>query len=902
MLAIKGHQWPCANMGTMGEFGGRQKSREWRRTGYVPALFAFVVVIIAGLVLDRQADTINRERMRADVLNHISVIRAKLEGNVASNIQLVRGLVSVISTEPDMDQKRFSSLAGNLFEEDSQLRSVAAAPDLVVTMTYPLGNNSRAIGLDYRATPSQWAPVKAVMDSGRLVLAGPVDLVQGGQGFIGRFPVYTGEGEDRRFWGIVSAVVDVDRLYVDSGVYAGALDVDLAIYGHDSDGHVGQRFFGPDLSKADPVYLDVVLPSGGWRIFAAPKNGWQASTLSLWLTRGAIVLAGGLILLPFWISGRMISQRHAYIGQLRAREAQLTQQTQRLNLALETSKVGLWELDLATGEEVWDARTNEIYGMLATGGGRTHDHWQKVIHPEDRARAEQEFRESIANGRYESDYRIVLPDGTIRHIRSIAVLYRAPGEDDRVMGINWDVTADVALSDDLRRAKALTEARNSELEAARVRIEHNALHDSLTGLPNRRYLDEMLRSNAAEGYRGAGTIALLHIDLDRFKQINDTLGHAAGDAMLIHASKVLRDSCRETDFVARIGGDEFVVVSSNSHGEEGLARLAGRLVEAMRKPVFHEGHECRFGVSVGIATAMVPDIDVEQLLINADIALYRAKDRGRNRYEFFSAALQAEVINSKRVADEILTSLENQDFIAHYQPQFDARTLDVVGVEALARWRHPVLGLRGPDSFMDIAEELSVVAAIDQAILDQALADLARWDQLGLSVPRVSVNVSQRRLHDENLVSALRQMDIAQGRIAFELVESIYLDESDGVIAWNIEQIKALGIDVEIDDFGTGYASIVSLQKLHPRRLKIDRQLVDPIITEPSQRRLVASIVDIGKSMDIEIVAEGVETMDHAAILRDLGCDILQGYAFARPMPRDALEAFLAAQNWRKAS
>jgi len=369
----------------------------------------------------------------------------------------------------------------------------------------------------------------------------------------------------------------------------------------------------------------------------------------------------------------------------------------------------------------------------------------------------------------------------------------------------------------------------------------------------------------------------------------------------VHASAVLRDSCREDDFVARIGGDEFVVLSSNRHGEESLARLAARIVEAMRKPLYHEGHECRCGVSVGIATAMVPDIDIEQLLINADIALYRAKGRGRNRFEFFSAELQAEVVKTKRVADEILTSLERQDFIPYYQPQFCAKTLDVVGVEALARWQHPTKGLRAPDSFMAVAEELSVVAAIDHAILRQSLDDLARWDKLGLGVPRVSVNVSQRRLHDEGLVSTLRDMDIPPDRVAFELVESIYLDESDGIVAWNIDQIKALGIDVEIDDFGTGYASIVSLQKLRPRRLKIDRLLVDPITTEASQRRLVASIVDIGKSMDIEIVAEGVESMEHARILRDLGCDILQGYAFAKPMSREAFEEFLGRNAWRHA-
>lgn len=891
----------------MVDLGARRKQRDWRRVSFVPALLALIVVVIAGLVFDRQSETISQERLRAEVLSRISVVRAKLEGHIASNVQLVRGLVSVISTEPDMVQARFDALVSNLFEEDSQLRSVAAAPDLVIRMTYPLAGNEKVIGLDYRQTPNQWDAVQQVLFSGKMVLAGPVDLVQGGKGFVGRFPVYTEVNGWRNFWGVVSAVIDVDRLYADSGLYDSAIgDLDISIIGHDSRGIEGKRFYGVDVSQRQPVIANVTLPSGGWQIAAVPKAGWESDFSSQLKLRIGIILAGALILLPFLITGRMIRQRHDYITQLRARELALTQQTQRLNLALATSKVGLWELDLESGEEVWDARTNEIYGMSEDAGERTHEHWQKVVHPEDQARAEREFRQSIPNGRYESDYRVLLPDGSQRHIRSIAVLASVLGDTthgaSRVMGVNWDVTSDVALTEDLKRAKALTEARNRELEAARVSIEHNALHDSLTGLPNRRYLDEMLRRNSGHGYLDTGTIALLHIDLDRFKQINDTLGHAAGDAMLIHASNVLRACCLDTDFVARIGGDEFVVVSSNIHGEEGLARLAGRLVESMRKPVIHEGHECRFGVSVGIATAMVPSIDVEQLLINADIALYRAKDRGRNRYEFFSAALQAEVINTKRIADEILSSLENHDFIAYYQPQFCAKTLDVVGVEALARWKHPTLGLRAPDSFMEIAEELSVVAAIDETILKQALSDLKRWDNMGLVVPRASVNVSQRRLHDENLMASLRKLDIEPGRLAFELVESIYLDETDGIVAWTIEQIKGLGIDVEIDDFGTGYASIVSLQKLHPRRLKIDRQLVDPIIREPSQRRLVASIVDIGKAMDIEIVAEGVETMEHAAILRDLGCDILQGYAFARPMDRDELERVLMSQAWRRAS
>ena len=869
---------------------------------FVPALLVFGIVAIAGIVLDRQAETLGRQRMRDDVTSQVSVMRAKLEGNIASNVQLVRGLVSVLSTEPDMDVPRFNALASSIFKEQSQLRSVAAAPNFVVTMTYPLEGNERAIGLDYRQNTDQWNAVRRAMETGRLVLAGPLDLVQGGTGLIGRFPVFVGEGEDRSFWGIVSAVIDVDKLYVDSGILRAANSLDIAILGHDGRGNAGKRFFGTDLTDRHAVSAYVALPSGTWQILAAPKGGWQVPSAQVWLTRAAIALGGALIILPFWIGGRMFAQRYDYIERLRQREAELVQQTRRLNLALETSRVGLWELDLVSGEEVWDARTNEIYGLPTDGASRKHDHWQKVVHPDDRARAEREFRTSILTGRYTSDYRVQRLDGTIRNIRSIAVLQDMDGEKRRVMGVNWDVTDDVALNNDLRQANAMSEARNIELEAAKARIEHNALHDSLTGLPNRRYLDETLRRCALAGYQDAGTMALLHIDLDRFKHINDTLGHAAGDAMLIHASKVLRANCRDTDFVARIGGDEFVVLSSNSHGEEGLARLAGRLVEAMRKPVMHEGHECRFGVSVGIATAEAPDIDVKQLLINADIALYRAKDRGRNRYEFFSSALQAEVITTKRIADEILTGLEANAFVPHYQPQFCARTHELVGVEALARWKHTDGTLKSPDKFMAVAEELSVVAAIDRMILEQVLVDLDHWQKAGVAVPRASVNVSQRRLHDEGLIESLRQLDIAPGRIAFELVESIYLDESDGIVGWNIDQIKALGIDVEIDDFGTGYASIVSLQNLRPKRLKIDRQLVDPILTEASQRRLVSSIVDIGKSMDIEIIAEGVETMEHAAILSDLGCDILQGFAFARPMSREDLTSFIERRRLSRAS
>ena len=885
----------------MNTAGGDIPRGDWRRTMLVPGLVALAIVIVLGILIDGQNRQLVEGRLRADTLAKISVIRAKLEGNISGNVQLVRGLVATISTEPDMGQARFEALARNVFQDDSQLRSIAAAPNLVVRLTYPLAANSAAIGLDYRMAPEQWPAVRQVVETGQLNLAGPVDLVQGGRGFIARFPVYADVGGERVFWGLVSAVVDVERLYADSGLTDPDLDLIVSMTGKDGSGSTGNRFYGPDLGGQRPVIADVVLPSGTWQIAAIPEGGWTPDALSVWLLRGLMVIASILVLLPIIMTARMVRQRGGYVQALAAREAQLAKLTGRLNLAMEVSKVGVWELDLASGNETWDDRTNEIYGLPQDGGPRTHEDWRATVHPDDQARAEDDFRTMIASGHYASDYRVVMPSGFIRHVRSMAALFSEAGQPDKVIGVNWDVTSDVSLNEDLRFAKQQAELRASELEIARSRIEHNALHDSLTGLPNRRYLDATLQRHAEEGYFGSGSIALLHIDLDRFKQINDTLGHAAGDAMLIHASDVLRANCRDTDFVARIGGDEFVIVSSAGPSDDRLDVMADRIVRAMRKPALYQGHECRCGVSIGVAISRSAHADVKQLMINADIALYRAKARGRNRHEFFSEALQAEVVHTKRVADEILTALDTDAFIVHYQPQFDARTLDLVGVEALVRWQHPDEGLKTPDSFMAIAEELNVMAQIDELVLKKALADLRRWDDMNIVLPRLSVNVSLRRLNDEGLIAGLKTLDLPRGRLAFELVESIYLDESDGLVAWNIDQLKDLDIDIEIDDFGTGYASIVSLQKLHPRRLKIDRQLVNPILDEPAQRQLVASIVDIGKSMDIEIVAEGVETREHAAILRDLGCDILQGYAFARPMDGQAFEAFMIDQAWRQA-
>lgn len=864
---------------------------------YLPAVIAAFVVLAAGIFADNQNQVVAEARLRARVADEINPIRSKLETNVNGNIQLVRGLIGTLVTEPDMDQKRLSALSRSIFTERSQLRSIAVAPDLIVSMVYPLEGNEKVLGLDYRKNEAQRTPVMQAKNSGQMVLVGPIDLVQGGHGLIGRFPVSIDAGNgSKRFWGIVSAIIDVDRLYQDSGLLSSELDIDIAISRNDGGVAKGTVFYGdPKIFENSPVEMAVLLPGGSWKIAAVPKGGWPATAGNAWFIRGLIVLGGLMILLPMVLTGRLMSERQSNIRALRQSKAQLQEVSHRLKIALDSSQIGIWELDIASGKLFCDDRTKELYGRDEALPRASA--WREALHPDDRGRAEQEFAEALETGlAYNSDFRIRLPDGGTRHIRAIGSSYVDTDGRRKIVGVNWDATTDFETRATLFEAKRTAEAHSAELEAARHRMEFNALHDPLTGLPNRRFLDQLL-SERDRRYPPEARLSIFHMDLDRFKQINDTLGHAAGDEILRHAAEILRHNADEKDFVARIGGDEFVMVRQGG-GTEPDTRLASRIIEAMSVPVRYKEQECRIGVSIGIAAQNQTTDDLSQVLVNADIALYEAKRRGRNRYEIFTGELKTAAFKTKQTADEILRGLEHNQFVAHFQPQFCPRSLDIIGVEALARWDHPIKGLLGPHTFLKTAEDINVVAAIDQAILEQALFQIYRWEAGGIHIPKVSVNLSYARLHDETLIDRLEQLQIPSGRLSFELLESISFDESDMTVLSNIRRIKELGIDIEIDDFGTGYASILSLLKLTPRRLKIDRQLVLPILKSPAEKHLVESIIDIGTSLGIEVIAEGVETLEHARILRELGCHGLQGYAFARPMSANDLAAFALERRW----
>jgi len=870
------------------------KTHVWSTTNF-PAIISLVLTICFWQFAEYQSRSIHDQSVRQEVTGQANLLRSQLEGNINSNLQLAKGIVSVLAGQPDLTPEQFENLAKNLFDGHAELTILAAAPDLVVSMIYPREGNEKAIGLNYNENAAQRAAALRARDSGGLILAGPVNLVQGGQGFIGRFPVFNDNPDgSKHFWGIVSAVIDVEKLYATSGLTDENLQIDVSLAGKDALGASGDVFFGPeghDFSKA--VKVDVQLPNGSWQLLASPKGGWRASAADMTSLRLVMLLAGLLIFAPTAYSGHLMRQRENQNIELATREQKIGLISERLNVALASSDIGVWEANLATGERFWDQRTNLLFGYDGGDCFRSAETFTQSLHPDDLERVSVSFNNAIERkSQLSVEFKIVTPQGEIRHIQSRCAYYHPANGEPKMIGVNWDVTEDVNMREDLLKAKRLAESKNVELESMQIRIKHLALHDPLTMLPNRRFLDQTIE-NYKVSEQSDNIVAMFAVDLDRFKQINDTLGHLAGDATLRHVAKVLNSSLDENDFVARVGGDEFVIILERNFDKAELASLADSIIETLKLPYTYEGQSCRFGASIGIAYVKADEADLSSLLTKSDIALYRAKELGRNCFEFFSDDQQARIVKARETSEEIIWGLELGQFVPFYQPQLDARTGDIIGVEALARWMHPHKGLLGPFDFLKVAEDINAVDDIDHEILVAVLKDMKQLQARGMGIANASVNISSPRLRDENLPRRLRELDIEPGKITFELLESIFLDDCDTTVEANLVKIREMGIDIDIDDFGTGHASIVGLLNLQPKRVKIDRQFVASIDKSDNQRRLTKSMIDMAKSLNIEVLAEGVETKEQAQILRDLGVDALQGYLYAKPMSLTDLRRFM---------
>jgi diguanylate cyclase (GGDEF)-like protein len=560
--------------------------------------------------------------------------------------------------------------------------------------------------------------------------------------------------------------------------------------------------------------------------------------------------------------------------------AQLEQQNMRFHAALSNMCQGLCMFDADANLVIANDRYAEMYGLA-------HD----VIQPGTPFRKILEAR--IAMGAYAGSQ----PERYINE-RIAAVRERISStkiqtlSDGRVFAISHEPMPDggwVATHQDI------TDQRKSE-----AKIAHMALHDALTDLPNRTLLNERLEQALAHARRGE-IVATHLLDLDHFKNVNDTLGHAVGDKLLQAVSKRLSSLVRETDTVARMGGDEFAIIQVALEQPADAATLATRTIEAISAPYDIDGHQVTIGTSVGIAIGPNDGTDPNQLMRNADLALYRGKNEGRGIFRFFEPGMDLQLKARRALECDLRAALTQGQFVLYYQPVINLEHGNITGFEALIRWQHPDRGLVPPNDFIPLAEEIGLIVRIGEWALRQACTTVARWP----GDASVSVNISPAQFRNPGLVQAvliaLADSGLPAQRLELEITETVLLEDSEQTLS-TLHRLRDLGVRIAMDDFGTGYSSLSYLQSFPFDRIKIDRSFVKDITTASGSLNIVRAVAAMAKGLGMAATAEGVETQEQFETVRLEGCTEMQGYLFSKPRPQHEIEAlYLQKQAGRAA-
>ena len=1228
-----------------GESGGLKMSRNEAK------VYLIIVLLICGLALaawfgEQLNNKLQVEASRTATENKLGNLRSRLEGNLRGDIQLVKGLVSLIATHPHLSQDEFSRAAKPLFEAGSHLRNIGAAPDMVIRMMYPLAGNEKAIGLDYRKRPSQIAMAERARDTGQMVLAGPIQLVQGGYGIISEFPVFEEDVQgQKKFWGLTSAVIDVDRLYRSSGLLDADLPFEIAIRGIDGKGSQGEVFFGrPELFDAHPVLADVVLPNGSWVIAAIPRGGWITQADNVWGLRLTFLLISFLILSPFFAlakalgslenarrqieakkdhlqliietepecikivdsRGKLLEMNAAGLTMLEANSLEEAQQKNLLSYIdpdyqdaftslhhrvmkgesgtlefrikglrgtpryLETratpmrdadgkinsllgvtrdiTKARLADRALVESEakyrQLFEAASDGTFLLDASGtffdcnengaklfgfprariigytpaevsperqpegylsaeimankfeaalAGETQRFEYRALRADgnlfdaeitlnrieyrdvyfllavvrditQRKEAEQALKNSknqltaILNSTTESIFQVdengiilTINDNAARRVKkeskdmigrcafdffppevstsrreSLAEVFRTGAgihtEDKRndhffslsyypIIDNNGKVASVVVYAADItERKKVEAEVRIAAISFesqegmivtdanclilrvnraftaitgytaddvigknprllssgrqdasfykamwARINqtggwegeiwnrrkngdaypehltitavkdpngriinyvatliditlskkseeeIKNLAFFDPLTRLPNRRLLQDRLQQALVSSGRNGKEGAILFIDLDNFKNLNDTRGHDIGDLLLEQVAERLTACVRTGDTVARLGGDEFVVMleelSENILEAAEQTELVGNKILTNLNQTYHiGGHTHHSTPSIG-ATLFNKQKSIDELLKQADIAMYQAKNAGRNTLRFFDPRMQQSISARMALEIELRKALESRQFHLYYQIQVDDM-FRPLGAEALIRWIHPERGLISPIEFIPMAEEIGLIFSIGWWVIETACAQLQAWQKEARTSSLVlSVNVSAKQFHQadfaDQILAAVQYYDIDPKLLKIELTESMLLDNIETTIA-TMYALKECGVRFSLDDFGTGYSSLQYLKRLPLDQLKIDQSFVRDIAADNNDKAIVSTIIAMAKGMNLDVIAEGVETEEQRQLLLSLECAHFQGYLFGKPLPIEQFEALIA--------
>jgi diguanylate cyclase (GGDEF)-like protein len=551
----------------------------------------------------------------------------------------------------------------------------------------------------------------------------------------------------------------------------------------------------------------------------------------------------------------------------------------RLAEAQRIARLGHWELDVGSGELWWSDEVYHVFGRQPGHFVPTYDAFLACLHPEDRPSVQSAVEKSVKQGSdYQADHRIVWPDGTIRFVHEEARCIRAvDGHVVRFVGTVQDIT---------------------ERKEAEDRLFHLAHHDPLTALPNRVLLRDRIGQAIGYGRRHNLLVAVLFLDLDRFKRINDSLGHAVGDRLLQAIAERLKETVRDGDTVARLGGDEFAIALTDVADPDEVAKLAKKLLATVNQPIRIGEREFCASASIGISLFPHDGGDVETLLKNADTAMYEAKDAGRNVYRFFRDEMDFNVRSHLELEQALQGALERGEFEVRYQPQIRLRDGELVGAEALLRWNRPEGESIGPERFIPVLEETGLIIEVGAWVIRQACIEAMHWRKtLGCHLA-VAVNLSRRQFDDPRFVDRVRHALLETGLPP----ESLELEVTEGIVMPNpvragqiMQELRDNGVLLAMDDFGTGYSSLVYLKRFPLDRLKIDKEFIRDIGIDPNDDAIVRTIIALASNLDLEVIAEGVETEMQRDFLHRHGCQYAQGNLYSPPLTLIELDELLSA-------
>ena len=837
----------------------------WYRNQFVLTIISvFVAIVLVDSQLEEAISNERNQTIKLDLIQEIGSVSARLEGVLRTNLSMLTGFAAYISAVPELSQREFSNYAKELFKKEPLLINFASAKDLIVNYVYPLEGNEKVIGLNYNKNEAQRKMALQVGKTGKLMVVGPVNLVQGGTAFIGRAPIFTGDGDKRHFWGIISAPLDEFKLYQESGLSDIHENFEVAIKSFDSLGNEGEVFFGnPSVfNSTERVEYSIQVGGGRWHIAATTIGTANQFDAYIVTVRIASLLAAILIASFAFFRIRQKAEKQRL-------QDTIVDHRRLLEKVGSVAKIGGWKVDANQKITQWTSQTSTTLRQAETFSPKDISDLKTIFPHEDFEKFQKALKIAIEHrNQIDIDIRLRSSGNLEKWIHVLAKPSTRSEDSITITGTFQDV------SDKVLSAKL---------------IEHQATYDALTDLPNRILFNDRLNYAIEEAKRNKTKLSVLFIDLDRFKPVNDNFGHQVGDQLLVQTAKRIQSCVRESDTVSRISGDEFCVLLVNVNDYNNITKITELLLNKLQEPYQLAESLIHCSASIGISLYPNDGDSAQSLVSKADQAMYEVKSKGRDDWQFYTKEMQVQSERRHRLLNELILDLKENKLVPFFQPIYDLSENTIVKCEALARWPKADGTFVSPFEFITLAEESGLINKLDLYMLENS-AKLIEHLKYSVKEVELSINVSPRLFHtkDKDLSNWIECIEIiaAKQPLTVEITERLLTDDSIKALEI-LQKLKSYGVKIAIDDFGTGYSSLSYLVKFPVDIIKIDRAFVDKLSQDETTDALVETILLMAKRLKIQVIAEGIETVEQLERLKVLNCEFGQGYYLGKPMNFD---------------